>query len=160
MNKKMLMIIAVIAIVAVIAIAAAAAGGGNKASDNNEDEDITWTAENSTLKAVVNDVTDNSTEAAPVDIFFAADPGHHYVFVNVTLTNKGSSDGSAPALLWQLGTSDGQLNGITFMAENTMPSGIMGGATVSFVLPFEVADGATPTKLVYNGLSDLEITLT
>jgi hypothetical protein len=160
MSKKMLMIIAVIAIVAIIAIAAAAAGGNNNAANDNEEED-TMTAENSNLRVVVSDVAGGTQQAAVgVDTFLPLDNGSHFVTVFFNVTNKMSVAGTGPALWWSLYTSDGQIHTITFNAANTTPDGLQAGATASYALPFEVADGATPTKLVYNGVTSLEIPLT
>ncbi|NLT36756.1 MAG: DUF4352 domain-containing protein [Methanomassiliicoccus sp.] len=159
LSKKMLLVIAVIAVVAIIAIAAVAlSGGNNNASNDNDDEK---SAENSTFKIVVTDVADmGAGEANLTEIFFNPSDGNHFVFVNVQITSKISEAGTAPALLWSLYTSDGQIHSITFLAENTVPSGIQGGATVNFVLPFEVVNNTTPTKLVYSGATTLEVDLT
>lgn len=157
MSKKMLMIIAVIAMVAIVAIAAVALSGGNNNAANNDDEK---SAENSTFKIVVTDVADmGAGEANLTEIFLNPSDGNHFVFVNVQVTSKISEAGTAPALLWSLYTSDGQIHSITFLAENTVPSGIQGGATVNFVLPFEVVNNTTPTKLVYSGATTLEVDL-
>lgn len=157
-SKKLLAVIAVIAVVAIVAIAAIALSGGNNNAADNDDE---MSAENSTFKIIVTDVADmGAGEANLTEIFFNPSDGNHFVFVNVQVISKISEAGTAPALLWSLYTSDGQIHSITFLAENTVPSGIQGEATVNFVLPFEVVNNTTPTKLVYSGATTLEVDLT
>lgn len=161
-SKKLFMIAAVIAVVAIAAIAAVALGGGNNnAANDNENEDNTMTAENSNLRVVVSDVAVGTQQAAVgVDTFLPLDNGSHFVTVFFNVTNKMNVAGTGPALWWSLYTSDGQIHTITFNAANITPDGLQAGATAAYVLPFEVADGATPTKLVYNGVTSLEIALT
>jgi hypothetical protein len=155
-SKKMLAVVVVLVVV-VVAIAAAALSGSGAAKDNNP---AARTAENSNMKVVVTDVIiGTNTTVGTQEVFLPLDAGEHFVLVKFNLTNKMSSSGSAPALFWKLYTSDGQISTVSFMTGNTVPDGVQGGATASFIIPFEVADGATPTKLVYNGLTDLEITL-
>lgn len=160
MSKKMLMIVAVIAVVAIIAIAAAAlSGGNNNAANDNDENDTEMTASNSAMSATVSDViVGTNTTATGTDTYLPLDAGHHFVVVKFNVTAKGS-DGSAPALFWKLYTSDGQIQTIDFSAKSTYPDGLQAGATAPYVLVYAVPDAATPTKLVYNGITDLEIAL-
>jgi len=149
-----------------IAIATLSGGGGSvDADDINKGGDdggsATRVAENSKIKVVVTDVlVGSNTEAQGIDTYLPLDDGKHFVVVKFTLTNKMSKDTSAPALFWKLYTSDGQISTVSFNASDIVPDGVQGKSSASFIIPFEVTDGATPTKLVYDGfLNHLEIAL-
>jgi hypothetical protein len=161
-SKKMLAIVAVLAVVVVVISAALALGGNGGAKDtgDNDDTPAARTAENSNMKVVVTDVlVGNATEAKGTETFLPLDAGEHFVTVKFDVTNKASADGSAPALFWELHASNGQIYSMDFNAESSYPDGLQAGATASYVLVYAVADGATPTKLVYDGITDLEIAL-
>lgn len=159
----MLAVVGVLVVVVVLIVAAAALGGNNAKGNDNGDKDNTpaaRTAENSDMKVVVTDVLiGNATEAKGTETYLPLDDGEHFVTVKFDVTNKRSSDGSAPALFWELHASNGQIYTIDFYAKSSVPDGLQAGATASYTLVFAVADGATPTKLVYDGITDLEITL-
>lgn len=161
-SKKLMAIVAVLVVVVVVIVAAAALGGNNTKGNENDDDNTpaARTAENSGLKVEVKDVlVGNATEAKGTETFLPLTAGEHFVTLKFDVTNKLSTDGSAPALFWKLYTSDGQIQTLDFNAKSTYPDGLQAGATASYVLVYAVADGATPTKLVYDGLTDLEITL-
>lgn len=160
--KKMLLAIGAIAIVLIVIVAAAALMGGSnngKADDQGSDQQATREASNSQMAIKVLGITDPYQADAPMETFMEATNGSHYVLVQVSLENKMADAGSAPALFWSLWTSDGLTHTVCFTVGNDVPSGIQGKATSTFYLPYEVANGTTPTKLVYNGASTLEIEL-
>lgn len=166
LSKKLLAAIGVLAVVVVVIAAALALGGNGSANtnDNNDNDDnddtVTRTAENSNMKVVVNDVlVGNQTEAEGTETFLPLAAGEHFVTLKFDVTSRSSADGSAPALFWKLYTSDGQISTIDFNAKSSYPDGLQAGATASYVLVYAVADGATPTKLTYDGLTKLEVKL-
>jgi hypothetical protein len=152
-------LLAIVAIVLVIVIAAAAVLMGGNGS-NQGTPAATREASNAQMAVKVLGIADLSTGAAsPVPEYFPADNGTHYVVLNVSLQNKMDEPGSAPALLWDLYTSDGQVHSITFFVQNNVPDGVQAKGTATFYLPYQISNGTTPTKLVYNGASTLEINL-
>jgi hypothetical protein len=161
-----LLVVAIIVLVFVIIIVSAAMLGINISGANNQGgSDTTPAVDNRTASDYwasfkVNSIDNPADLEKAVSYYSIPSDGKHFVAINITLTNKRSDNMNSNPNYWELGTSDGLVTSYTWHAANNVPEGLQSGASATFYITFEVANGATPTSLIYNDYwSELTVTL-
>mgnify|MGYP005834248661 CR=1 FL=1 len=152
-----------VSIVAVsLLVAAIVMSVGAQESDERPVE-LPSSSESRTIEIEVTEVEDalsaisNGTYDAEVPILEPF-PGNQFILVFVNFTNNGQDSVSINPLDFELYTSNGWVHMPTYEIDHDIPDGVQAGRSVSFALPFEVADNTTLREFRYVTLFD-EVTV-
>ncbi len=169
-KKRGKTIVAVLVIILVLLVAAVALSGGNNDSTSSGSENLE--ASNSVVAVKVLEVrTTDDPAASPMDIVSPPDYGKHFVFVNVSVTNKGSGSEWYGPNMFHLFVGESSVEDLTHeppdldKTDYKTPEGVpiipttQPGGTVEFWIPYEVKDSMEPQKLVYINAGEESLTV-
>lgn len=161
----------VLIILAVLLIAAATLSAGDDKGTDSSGQGIRE-ASNDRVAIELQEVRAADSPAdAPMDIEDGPADGKHFVFVNVSVTNKGPGPQQYGPEMFHLLVGEMSVDGLTHVtpaiertSNGTMAEGpenpvVQPGDTVGFWVPFEVEDGAELQRLVFYQNGDEAISL-
>ena len=91
--------------------------------------------------------------------YYHPDDGNKYVVFEVKFTNKMDITIDRYRLYFDLLTSDGISHELEYGFYYGLPDGIQAGATVNYTFSFEIAESSSPTKLIYDSITKIELDL-